>query len=132
MAPHEDSSGKSRVIRRNRDFIRRITLTLMRLRVSACFIPLRVWVMLRLRRGGEGAAPGTQSNNPRPQRDDEVAATIQGGESFPARFGRSGFRRNFPFGGSWRGRAYAFKQVEVYAVEEEGVWHVITVMVKYF
>lgn len=52
--------------------------------------------------------------------------------SSPARFGRYGFRRNFPFGGTYRGRAYAFKQVEVYAVEEEGVWHVITVLVKYF
>ena len=30
-----------------------------------------------------------------------------------------GFRRNFPFEGMWRGRRYASKQVEAYAVDEE-------------
>ena len=63
---------------------------------------------------------------------DEVVATIRQGERFPARFGRSGFRRNFPFSGTWRGRVYATKQVEVYAVEENGAWLVITVIVRYF
>jgi hypothetical protein len=29
---------------------------------------------------------------------DEVIATIEQGESLPARLGRTGFRRNFPFG----------------------------------
>ena len=37
---------------------------------------------------------------------DEVEATVTGGERFPARFGRVGFRRNFAFGASWRGRRY--------------------------
>lgn len=63
---------------------------------------------------------------------DEVIATIEHGESFPARLGRTGFRRNFPFGGLWRGRRYANKQVEAYAVEESGRWTVITVLVKFF
>ena len=63
---------------------------------------------------------------------DEVEATVTAGERFPARFGRTGFRRNFSFGADWRGRRYETKQVEVYAVEEDGDWLVITVVVKYF
>ena len=63
---------------------------------------------------------------------DEACATIVGGEAFPAKFGRQGFRRNFQFEGTWRGRSYATKQVEVYAVEEGGDWLVISVIVKYF
>ncbi len=61
----------------------------------------------------------------------EVIATVQAGERFPARFGRTGFRRNFVFNAEWRGRRYATKQVEAYAVEEDG-WLVITVIVRYF
>jgi hypothetical protein len=63
---------------------------------------------------------------------DEVVAAITQGESFPARLGRTGFRRNFPFGGLWGGQRYANKQVEAYAVEESGRWIVITVLVKFF
>ena len=62
---------------------------------------------------------------------EEVLATVQAGERFPAKFGRTGFRRNFPFSGEWRGRRYATKQLEAYAVQESG-WLVITVIVKYF
>jgi hypothetical protein len=47
----------------------------------------------------------------------EVVATVEAGEQFPARFGRTGFRRNFPFEREWRGRWYATKQVEAYAVQ---------------
>ena len=64
--------------------------------------------------------------------EDEVAATVSGGERFPARFGRTGFRRNFSFEASWRGREYATKQIEAYAVEEMDAWLVITVIVRYF
>jgi hypothetical protein len=60
-----------------------------------------------------------------------VIATVDRGERFPARFGRTGFRRNFDFMGEWRGRAFGTKQVEAYAVDENG-WLVITVMVRYF
>jgi hypothetical protein len=63
--------------------------------------------------------------------EEDVIAKVEEGERFPARFGRTGFRRNFPFGGEWRGRQFATKQVEAYAVEEDG-WLVITVIVKYF
>jgi hypothetical protein len=62
----------------------------------------------------------------------EVEAAVLGGSQFPARFGRTGFRRNFRFGGTWRGRAYATKQVEAFAVVDAGDWLVITVIVKYF
>ena len=64
--------------------------------------------------------------------EDEVIATVSDGERFPARFNRTGFRRNFPFSGQWRGKRYPTKQVEAYAVQEEGAWLVITVRVKFF
>ncbi len=41
--------------------------------------------------------------------EDEIRATLEGGEQFPAKFGRSGFRLNFPFVGTWRGRPYKRK-----------------------
>lgn len=54
--------------------------------------------------------------------ESEVVATVEGGERFTAKFGRIGFRRNFAFNGTWRGRRYTSKQVEVHAVEESGDW----------
>ena len=62
----------------------------------------------------------------------EVVATVQNGERFPAKLGRAGFRRNFPFAGLWRGHTSANKQLEAYAVEEDGCWLVITVLVRYY
>lgn len=64
--------------------------------------------------------------------EHEVRATIEAGEQFPAKFGRTGFRRNFPFHGEWRDEYYSTKQVEAYAVREEGDWLVITVITRYF
>ncbi len=64
--------------------------------------------------------------------EDEVVATIHEGERFPAKFGRVGFRRNFPFDGVWRGRRYGTKQLEIFAVEENGRWVVITVIARFF
>jgi hypothetical protein len=46
--------------------------------------------------------------------------------------GRQGFRRNFQFDSTWRGRRYAMKQIEVLGVWERDDWLVITVIVKYF
>lgn len=64
---------------------------------------------------------------------DEVRVTIEQGEKFPAKFGRFGFRRNFPFNSEWRGRLFSTKQVEVFAVEESSQdWLVITVITRYF
>ena len=62
----------------------------------------------------------------------EVKAAVEDGESYPAKFGRSGFRRNFSYDGQWRGRHYATKQVEAVAVREGGDWLVITVIVRFF
>jgi hypothetical protein len=64
--------------------------------------------------------------------EDEVAATIRDGERFPAKFGRQGFRHYVPFDDVWRGRRYAVKLIEAFAVEEDGDWLVISVIVKYF
>lgn len=36
--------------------------------------------------------------------EHEVRTTVEMGERFPAKFGRVGFRRNFPYDRLWRGR----------------------------
>ncbi|MBF0465967.1 MAG: DUF4258 domain-containing protein [Nitrospirae bacterium] len=64
--------------------------------------------------------------------EQEAISTVQNGEMFTAKFGRTGFRRNFNFAGQWRGRHYEIKQVEVYAVKEDGNWIIITVITRYF
>ena len=64
--------------------------------------------------------------------EEEIASTLAGGERFAAKFGREGFRRNFLFNATWRGRSYHMKQVEVYATWEDDDWLVISVLVKYF
>lgn len=64
--------------------------------------------------------------------EEEVIATVENGEQFPAKFGRTGFRRNFHFDGIWRSRNYKTKQVEVYAVKEGDDWVAITVITRYF
>ncbi len=58
--------------------------------------------------------------------------TVNGGERFPAKHGRTGFRKNFVFDKEWNGTHYAVKQIEAYAVYEKRDWTVITVIVKYF
>jgi hypothetical protein len=63
---------------------------------------------------------------------EEIAATIREGERFPAKFGREGFRRNFQFDSQWRGQPYHIKQLEVFAIWEDGDWLVITVTARYF
>lgn len=62
----------------------------------------------------------------------EVAATVREGEVFAAKHGRTGFRRNFTYNAPWMGRTYATKQVEAFAVHEDGCWLVITVLVRFF
>ncbi len=64
--------------------------------------------------------------------EDEVKNAIEKGEQFPAKFNRVGFRRNFSFNSEWRGKFYRIKQVEVFAVEEDTDWVVITVITRYF
>jgi hypothetical protein len=62
----------------------------------------------------------------------EVIVTVQAGERFPAKFGRTGFRHNFPFDSEWRGNYYKTKQVEAFALEEGIDWLVITIITHYF
>ncbi|MGB9870675.1 MAG: DUF4258 domain-containing protein [Anaerolineae bacterium] len=64
--------------------------------------------------------------------EEKVRGTVEKGERFPAKFGRTGFRRNFQFEREWRGRRYRIKQVEAYAVLEDDTWLVITVIARYF
>jgi hypothetical protein len=64
--------------------------------------------------------------------EDEIRVTVEHGEQFPAKFGRTGFRRNFAFGGLWLGKQYSTKQVEAYAVREGNDWLVITVIARFF
>lgn len=62
----------------------------------------------------------------------EITKAVETGERFTAKFGRTGFRLTMDADGVWRGKAYAHKRLEVYAVEEAGSWFVITAVVKYF
>jgi hypothetical protein len=64
--------------------------------------------------------------------EDEIAATVEGGEEFPAKFGRTGFRRNFVYEQKWRDQLYRTKQLEVIAAAEGDDWLVLTVIVRYF
>lgn len=64
--------------------------------------------------------------------EQEVISTVQKGEMFTAKFGRTGFRRNFYFGKTWRGKHYEIKQVEVYAVKDNEDWIIITVITRFF
>jgi hypothetical protein len=64
--------------------------------------------------------------------EGEVRATLELGERFPVKFGRTGFRRNFAFDREWRGRPCRTKQIEAYAVQEGRDWLVITVITRYF
>ncbi len=64
--------------------------------------------------------------------EEEVIKTMEEGETFPAKFGRTGFRHNFPFQGTWRGKSYRTKQIEAYGVQEGKDWIIITVMTRYF
>jgi hypothetical protein len=64
--------------------------------------------------------------------EEEIVATVSAGEQFPAKLGRTGFRRNFVFDGLWRGRRYATKQVEAIAVVEADHWLVLTIWTRYF
>lgn len=64
--------------------------------------------------------------------EDEVEAAVESGEQFPAKFGRTCFRRNFPYDNEWRNKHYRVKQLEIYAVREGNDWLVITIITRYF
>jgi hypothetical protein len=62
----------------------------------------------------------------------EISETIETGESFEAKHGRKGFRKDFPCDRTWRGRRYATKQVEAFTASEGDSCIVVTVMAKYY
>ena len=64
--------------------------------------------------------------------EEEVLLTVEAGEKFQAKFGRTGFRRNLPYNATWRGKRYDTKQVEVFAVRRYDGWLVISVVTRYF
>ena len=63
---------------------------------------------------------------------EEVTATVESGERFPAKYGRTGFRMEFPYVGIKGGKHYRIKQIDAFAVFEDDGWLVITVIVKYY
>ena len=64
--------------------------------------------------------------------EKEVRNAVVKAERFEAKFGRTGFRRNFVFEKQWQGKYYKTKQIEVYAVREDDDWLVISVIARYF
>ena len=62
----------------------------------------------------------------------EVESTVREGERFPAKYGRSGFRRKFRGPWRWRGRRFDTKEIEAYAVEQPDGWLVITVISRFY
>ena len=64
--------------------------------------------------------------------EEEAIETVRSGEQFAAKFGRTGFRRNFEYNGNWLDKFYASKEVHVIAARDGDGWLVITVMAKFF
>jgi hypothetical protein len=62
----------------------------------------------------------------------EIVDTVLTGGSYPVKFGRMGFRKTFPYDATWRGRRYAYKEVEAIAVESADGWLVLTAITRYF
>lgn len=63
---------------------------------------------------------------------NEIIEAVESGEQIPAKFERTGFRKNFEFNNNWNNKHYQTKQIEAYCVKENEQWLVITVIVKYF
>ena len=63
---------------------------------------------------------------------EEIKETVAAGEEFPAKYDRTGFRKNFSFDNLWNGKHYSTEQIECYCVKENNHWLVITVLVKFF
>jgi hypothetical protein len=61
----------------------------------------------------------------------EVRSTIRTGSRNSAKLSRTVFHQTFAVSGTWRGRAYSEKEIEVYAVGRGKKWLAITVIVKY-
>ncbi len=62
----------------------------------------------------------------------EIEYTIAHGDTFEAKYGRTGFKHTFAYDDIWLGKHYSLKQVEVYTVEEGTDRLVISVITKFF
>jgi hypothetical protein len=62
----------------------------------------------------------------------EVTEAIRTGVRVPAKRGRLGFRKDFPYVGTWAGTAYETKQVLAIVVDEPDALVVVTVYTFYF
>lgn len=62
----------------------------------------------------------------------EVSQAIAGGERFPAKKNRLGFRLNFQYEAKWAGKYYRINQVVSIVVSENDSYVVVTVYVFYF
>lgn len=62
----------------------------------------------------------------------EIIDTVLTGERCPVKFGRMGFRKTFRYDAVWRGRRYAYKELEAIAVEIPNGWLVLTAITRYF
>ena len=63
---------------------------------------------------------------------EDVGMTIERREQFSAKYCSTGFRRNFSCDGTWRGKRYGVKQIDIYAEKEDSEWLVVTVISRYF
>ena len=70
--------------------------------------------------------------NERGATKDEVEDTVLHGEEFPVKHSRTGFRKTTIFNDTWQGEKFYAKQIECYAVKENDIWLVISVIVRYF
>jgi hypothetical protein len=62
----------------------------------------------------------------------QVTNTVLTGPSSPAKFGRTRFRKAFPFNAQWNSKYYASKQIDAFAAKMSYGWFVISVIVKYY
>lgn len=61
-----------------------------------------------------------------------METTVQEGETYPVKHGRTGFRHTLDVDGYWNGKRFHRKEVVVYAIEEGSDWIVVTVICRYF
>jgi hypothetical protein len=62
----------------------------------------------------------------------QVRETVLKGSRTAAKFGRTKFRRVYPFGKKWNGKQFANQQIDAFAATIPHGWLVVTVIVKYF
>ena len=62
----------------------------------------------------------------------QVTNTVLTGAASPAKFGRTRFRKTFPFNANWNSKRYSHKQIEAFAAKMSYGWFVFTIIVKYF